>query len=65
MAGKLPSTLQFCGPGSDSYCVDGLDLEAAIRRALHYTHGNKRKAARLLHIGKTTLYRKLKQYDLE
>ena len=24
-----------------------------------------RKAARLLHIGKTTLYRKLKAYDLE
>jgi len=37
----------------------------AIRRALTYARGNKRKAARLLHIGKTTLYRKLKQYDLE
>ncbi len=39
--------------------------KAAIRRALNYARGNKRKAARLLHIGKTTLYRKLKQYDLE
>ncbi len=37
----------------------------AIQRALAYARGNKRKAARLLHIGKTTLYRKLKQYDLE
>jgi DNA-binding NtrC family response regulator len=36
----------------------------AIERALSYARGNKRKAARLLHIGKTTLYRKLKQYDL-
>lgn len=36
----------------------------AIRRALTYARGNKRKAARLLRIGKTTLYRKLKQYDL-
>jgi DNA-binding NtrC family response regulator len=39
--------------------------KTAIRRALNYARGNKRKAARLLHIGKTTLYRKLKQYDLE
>jgi DNA-binding NtrC family response regulator len=39
--------------------------KGAIKRALTYARGNKRKAARLLHIGKTTLYRKLKQYDLE
>lgn len=39
--------------------------KAAVRRALHYARGNKRKAARLLGIGKTTLYRKLKQFDLE
>ncbi len=37
----------------------------AIKRALDYARGNKRKAARLLRIGKTTLYRKLKTYDLE
>ena len=36
----------------------------AIRRALHYARGNKRKAARVLKIGKTTLYRKLEQYGL-
>jgi DNA-binding NtrC family response regulator len=45
-------------------CLEEAEKQA-IRRALHYTHGNKRKAARLLHIGKTTLYRKLKAYDLE
>ena len=40
------------------------DLERrAIFRALHETGGDKLAAARLLGIGKTTLYRKLKQYD--
>lgn len=45
-------------------CLEEAEKQA-IRRALGYARGNKRKAARLLHIGKTTLYRKLKQYDLE
>lgn len=45
-------------------CLEEAEKQA-IRRALAYARGNKRKAARLLHIGKTTLYRKLKQYDLE
>lgn len=45
-------------------CLEEAEKQA-IRRALNYARGNKRKAARLLHIGKTTLYRKLKQYDLE
>lgn len=35
----------------------------AIMRALRETTGDKLAAARLLGIGKTTLYRKLKQYD--
>ena len=45
-------------------CLEEAEKQA-IKRALSYARGNKRKAARLLHIGKTTLYRKLKQYDLE
>jgi DNA-binding NtrC family response regulator len=45
-------------------CLEEAEKEA-IKRALNYARGNKRKAARLLHIGKTTLYRKLKAYDLE
>ncbi len=45
-------------------CLEEAEKQA-IKRALAYARGNKRKAARLLHIGKTTLYRKLKQYDLE
>lgn len=35
----------------------------AINRAMRETNGDKLAAARLLGIGKTTLYRKLKQYD--
>jgi DNA-binding NtrC family response regulator len=45
-------------------CLEVAEREA-IKRALEYAHGNKRKAARLLHIGKTTLYRKLRAYELE
>ncbi|MEO8368916.1 MAG: sigma-54 dependent transcriptional regulator [Candidatus Solibacter sp.] len=37
----------------------------AIARALHATNGERGKAARLLEIGRTTLYRKMKQYGIE
>jgi DNA-binding NtrC family response regulator len=36
-----------------------------IARALAATHGERGKAARLLSIGRTTLYRKMKQYGIE
>jgi two-component system response regulator HydG len=36
----------------------------AILNALHYTAGDRAQAAQLLGIGRTTLYRKLKQYKL-
>ena len=36
-----------------------------IGRALAATSGEKGRAARLLHIGRTTLYRKMKQYGME
>ncbi len=46
-----------------------LPLEELERRAilstLRQTGGDKQKTAKLLGIGKTTLYRKLKQYQLE
>jgi DNA-binding NtrC family response regulator len=37
----------------------------AILRMLRQTNGDKLAAARRLGIGKTTLYRKLKQYNLD
>ena len=39
--------------------------ERAIRDALAATGGERGKAARLLRIGRTTLYRKMKQYGLD
>ena len=37
----------------------------AIIHALEYTKGDRAVAAHLLGIGRTTLYRKLKEYNLE
>ena len=36
----------------------------AILRALEYTRGDRAVAAHLLGIGRTTLYRKLKEYEV-
>jgi two-component system NtrC family response regulator len=36
-----------------------------IQRVLNHAHGNRAEAARLLNIGVATLYRKLKDYELE
>ena len=43
--------------------LDDLEKEA-IKNALLYSKGNKRKAAKLLKISERTLYRKLQEYDL-
>ena len=37
----------------------------AIGAALAATHGERAKAARILKIGRTTLYRKMKQYGFD
>jgi two-component system response regulator HydG len=62
----LPSNLQ---QGSNDKLLESNELTTldemerrAILRALRETNGDKLAAARLLGIGKTTLYRKLKQY---
>ena len=67
--GDLPSNLQ---QGSSDKVLDSDELTTleemerrAILRALRETNGDKLAAARLLGIGKTTLYRKLKQYGAE
>jgi transcriptional regulator of acetoin/glycerol metabolism len=36
-----------------------------ILRALEYTNGDRSTAAQMLGIGRTTLYRKLKSYDMD
>ena len=67
--GDLPSNLQQGGSDKslDSDELTSLDEmeRRAILRALRETNGDKLAAARLLGIGKTTLYRKLKQYGPE
>jgi len=65
--GDLPSNLQY-GTGDRLPESDEIlpleELERrAILRALRESGGDKLAAARLLGIGKTTLYRKLKQYE--
>ena len=37
--------------------------QKVIMATLDYTEGDKSRAARLLNIGRKTLYRKLEQYD--
>jgi DNA-binding NtrC family response regulator len=66
--GDLPSNLQY--PTSERLPEKDelLPLEElerrAILRTLRQTRGDKLAAARILGIGKTTLYRKLKQYHM-
>jgi two-component system response regulator HydG len=64
--GDLPSNLQYPTseriPERELLPLDELERRA-ILRALRETSGDKLAAARMLGIGKTTLYRKLKQYD--
>jgi len=67
--GDLPSNLQYSPeqplPASDELLpLEELERRAIVR-ALRETAGDKLAAARLLGIGKTTLYRKLKQYESE
>ncbi len=67
--GDLPSNLQYSpverAPESDEIVPLEEIERRAIFRALRETGGDKLAAARLLGIGKTTLYRKLKQYETE
>lgn len=65
----LPSNLHYSSserlPANDELLpLEELERRA-IFRALRETGGDKLAAARLLGIGKTTLYRKLKQYQAE
>ena len=65
----LPSNLQYPTSERAPERDEILPLEElerrAILRTLRETSGDKLAAARMLGIGKTTLYRKLKQYNVE
>lgn len=67
--GDLPSNLHHSRSDRLAVKDELLPLEElerrAIFRALRETGGDKLAAAKLLGIGKTTLYRKLKQYEIE
>ncbi len=67
--GDLPSGLHYAVGDRMPQADELLPLEElerrAILRALREAGGDKLAAARLLGIGKTTLYRKLKQYETE
>ncbi|MGH9603368.1 MAG: sigma-54-dependent transcriptional regulator [Terriglobales bacterium] len=67
----LPSTLQnppltasLPGPGDGIQALKEME-KLAILEAVRKLHGDKLRAARLLGIGRTTLYRKLKEYGIQ
>ena len=68
-AGDLPANLQCSASERVPNRNEILPLEELERRAilktLRETAGDKLAAARMLGIGKTTLYRKLKQYNMK
>jgi DNA-binding NtrC family response regulator len=67
--GDLPSNLHYPSservPDKDELLPMEELERRAILRTLRETGGDKLAAARMLGIGKTTLYRKLKQYQVE
>src|SRR5256714_2894550 len=67
--GDFPSNLQYASaeqaPDKNELLPLGELERRAILHTLRETSGDKLAAARILGIGKTTLYRKLKQYQLE
>jgi DNA-binding NtrC family response regulator len=67
-AKDLPSSVLYqVGPSAEGPEVSPLEeLERrAILKALRTTGGDRLRAAKMLGIGKTTIYRKLKEYGLE
>jgi DNA-binding NtrC family response regulator len=58
-----PVECRDAGPAADRVILPLAEVERqAIMRALDYTKGDRAVAAHLLGIGRTTLYRKLKEY---
>jgi two-component system response regulator HydG len=65
----LPTNLLYLVPGPSPQAKSLITLQElekkAILQALEATGGDRLRAAKLLGIGKTTIYRKLKEYGLE
>jgi DNA-binding NtrC family response regulator len=65
----LPTAMLYRMVRKSSSRLDMNSLQAlerqAIRQALQTTGGDRVRAAKLLGIGKTTIYRKLKEYGLD
>ncbi|TAE14812.1 MAG: sigma-54-dependent Fis family transcriptional regulator [Bacteroidetes bacterium] len=65
----LPANIQISQPTTSATTNTSLHLAEAerlhIQKVLHHTQGNKTKAAELLHIALTTLYRKMAEYKIE
>jgi len=64
----LPSAMLYRlarkSPRQDPHTLQALEQQA-IRQALQATGGDRVRAAKLLGIGKTTIYRKLKEYGID
>jgi two-component system NtrC family response regulator len=64
LASSLPFGFSHVGPSP--FVFDMAEAEKMqIQKVLHHTKGNKTEAAHLLNIGIATLYRKLKEFNLE
>jgi DNA-binding NtrC family response regulator len=68
-AATAAPSIQPAGPADSSFVTPVLPLaemeKRAIINALQYTKGDRVMAAHLLGIGRTTLYRKLKEYGIQ
>lgn len=64
----LPEHLPYEIQQQNQTALPGVSLAAVekqhIQKILHYTNGNKARAARLLEIGLATLYRKMEEYAI-
>lgn len=66
VGGRIQTTAKVERPSTSDEVLPLMELERrAIVHALQYTKGDRTTAAQLLRIGRTTLYRKLKEYQLE
>ncbi|MDE3214171.1 MAG: sigma-54-dependent Fis family transcriptional regulator, partial [Bacteroidota bacterium] len=65
----LPSEFHLFASSSPHKEISAFAMASAeklhIQKVLNYTHGNKTKAAELLHIALTTLYRKMEEYAIK